>query len=98
MDLNDFYAALFMMIKERKIANAALTRGESYIKPFTDFNTVIDIVEFRKTNYYDGICIKLNGRKAYKHIAYLHEINGFKVNEKSLTVMLTNGKKLNFRF
>mgnify|MGYP003422649647 CR=1 FL=1 len=51
MNLGDFYAALFMLIRDGKIENAAITKGSSYIKPFTEFNYTSSIVEYARNNY-----------------------------------------------
>ena len=80
----DLIAFCFMLLRDKKFEDIALSGGTSF-SSIKSFNNVNEVVEYVNTRYPNELLIRKNGRDKFTERVYLHQINGFKLNEKSVT-------------
>lgn len=80
----DLIAFCFMLLRDKKFEDIALSGGASF-SSIKSFNNVNEAVEYINTRYPNELLIRKNGRDKFTERVYLHQINGFKLNEKSVT-------------
>lgn len=80
----DLIAFCFMLLRDGKFEDIALSGGTCF-SSIKSFNNVDEVIEYINTRCPNELLIRKNGRNKFTEIVYLHQINGFKLNEKSVT-------------
>ena len=63
------------------------------MKALKTFNNVNEMLQYAQDTYCDSITIKIAGQKNYNNTLYLHRLNGFKLNRKSVVFFMKDGSK-----
>lgn len=87
-DLKELFILMYKLLRENKFADVAILNSRC-MKSISTFNNVDEMMNYSESTYSNCIIIKKNGRKTFTETIYLHQFNGFKLNEKSVTI-LTN--------
>lgn len=87
-DLKELFILMYKLLRENKFADVAILNSKC-MKSISAFNNVDEMMNYAESTYSDSIIIKKNGSKKYTEQIYFHQFNGFKLNEKSVTI-LTN--------
>ena len=90
-DLKDLFELMWKIVRDNKVADVALLNTKC-MKSITTFNNVNEMLEYINTTYCDSIIIKKIGAKTYTEQLYIHQFNGFKLNEKSILIYLRTTK------
>lgn len=100
-DLKDTIALCFMLLRDKKFEDIALSGGTCFTS-IKSFNNVDEVMEYINTRYPNELLIRKNGRNIFTERIYLHQLRGFKLNEKSVTflttVMTGTGSRAGYRY
>ena len=100
-DFKDVLAFCCMLIRDKKFADIAIS-GATCLASIKSFNNVDEMMEYIETHNATELIIRKNGKLKFTDRMFIHNIVGFKLNEKSVT-FLTNtmvgvGSRAGYRY
>lgn len=87
-DMIDLFALCYKLVRDGKFEDIAIY-GATCFSSIKSFNTVNDMYEYAQNKCATELLFRKNGRNKFTERVYLHQIRGFKLNEKSVTFMLS---------
>ena len=104
-DFKDVLAFCCMLTRDKKFADIAIS-GATCLASIKSFNNVDEMMKYIEIHNATELLIRKNGKLKFTDRIFIHNISGFKLNEKSVT-FLTNimagvggraGYRYNIRF
>lgn len=95
-DTMDLFALCFMLLRDKKFEDIVIS-GATCFSSIKNFNNTNEVYDYIQNRYATELLFRKNGRDKFTERVYLHQIVGFKLNEKSVTFKLKN-ENYNIRF
>ena len=102
----EIFNLFWMLLRDKKFGDIAFSYSCNCIKSLREFNNTKDMLAFARQHPYCTILFKRVGASHYCNSIGVQHITGFKLNTKSLTLLIDitlgvgrrSGKRLNIRF
>lgn len=100
-DFKDVLALCCMLIRDKKFEDIAIS-GATCLASIKSFNNVDEMMNYIEKNHATELLIRKNGKIKFTERLTINNINGFKLNDKSVTfltkIMVGVGSRAGYRY
>lgn len=100
-NMKDMLALMYKLVREGKFEDIAISGG-TCLSSIKSFNNVDECIEYIEKNNANELLICKNGKYKFTERLWLRHIKGFKLNEKSVTIltdtMVGVGSRAGYRY
>lgn len=100
-DFKDVLLFCCMLLRDKKFEDIAIS-GATCLSSIKNFNNVDEMMEYIERNHATELLIRKNGKIKFTERLRINNINGFKLNNKSVTfltkIMIGVGSRAGYRY